>query len=334
MAAVGRPWGGATAVVLRALGLGDFLIAVPALRGLRAALGDGARIMLVAPSSLAPLVRLAGAADDVVAVEGLEPFEPGRRPDIAVNLHGRGPQSHAVLQRLGPRRLVGFGNLAAGHDGPGWRVDEHEAERWCRLIEETYGVPVDSRDLLLPKPSPCEPAGSVVIHPGAAFESRRWPADRFGQVAAWASAVGQDVVVTGARSERGLAQQVCEVAGLSPRANLAGSTDLLKLAAHVAHARLVVCGDTGVAHLATAFGTPSVVLFGPVSPDEWGPRDVGPHVAVWKGHDRGDPWADTVDPALAAIEVVDVVDAARTLLEPVETSASAVVLGEPLSRQL
>ena len=52
---------------------------------------------------------------------------------------------------------------------------------------------------------------------------------------------------------------------------LAGETDLLTLAATIAHARLLLCGDTGLAHLATAFGTPSVVLFGPTPPARWGP---------------------------------------------------------------
>ena len=45
--------------------------------------------------------------------------------------------------------------------------------------------------------------------------------------------------------------------------------DLLELTAVVAAAARVVCGDTGVAHLATALGTPSVVLFGPTSPARW-----------------------------------------------------------------
>ena len=36
------------------------------------------------------------------------------------------------------------------------------------------------------------------------------------------------------------------------------------MSAVVARARMVVCGDTGVAHLASAYGTPSVLLFGPV----------------------------------------------------------------------
>jgi ADP-heptose:LPS heptosyltransferase len=320
--------------VLRALGLGDFLIAVPALRGLRSALGASTRIVLATPAPLAPLVALSGTADAVRPVAGLETFDLPRRPDIGVNLHGRGPQSHAVLRRLRPRQMVGFANVAAGHDGPGWRPDEHEAERWCRLVEETFGLPVDSRDLRLPRPDPGGRTGCVIVHPGAAYGARRWPAERFGIVAAWAADEGFDVVVTGSASERGLAQEVCDIAGLGLQGNLAGSTDLLGLATLIAHGRLVICGDSGAAHLATAFGTPSVVMFGPVSPSEWGPRDVGPHIAIWKGHGVGDPWAERLDRALAEIQVGDVIDAARCLLEPRAASARAVTAGEPLSRQL
>jgi ADP-heptose:LPS heptosyltransferase len=82
----------------------------------------------------------------------------------------------------------------------------------------------------------------------------------------------------------------------------------------VAAARLVVCGDTGVAHLASAYRTPSVVLFGPTSPARWGPPAGGPHVVVWRGTGTGDPWGAEVDPALAAITVEDVLGVVETAL--------------------
>jgi ADP-heptose:LPS heptosyltransferase len=67
----------------------------------------------------------------------------------------------------------------------------------------------------------------------------------------------------------------------------------------VAGAALVLCGDTGIAHLATALGTPSVVLFGPVPPSLWGPPPDRPqHVALWADPDG---LLDlTVDQVLAA----------------------------------
>jgi ADP-heptose:LPS heptosyltransferase len=127
-------------------------------------------------------------------------------------------------------------------------------------------------------------------------------------VAAALSADGHRVVVTAGPSERDLAAAVgAEV--LAP--------DLPELAALVADAALVVCGDTGVGHLATAYGTPSVLLFGPVPPAEWGPRG-GPHTVLWKGGRRGDPHGTEPDPALLAVTVEDVLAAAR------ETVRSAV----------
>ena len=76
----------------------------------------------------------------------------------------------------------------------------------------------------------------------------------------------------------------------------------------------MLCGDTGVAHLATAFGTPSVVLFGPTPPAEWGPPPERPqHVVLHRGG-RGDPHADEPDPGLLAITVEDVLGMTRRRL--------------------
>jgi ADP-heptose:LPS heptosyltransferase len=220
-----------------------------------------------------------------------------------------------VLSAARPRRLVAFGSDEAGHDGPQWRADEHEVRRWCRLLEEDLGIRADPGDLLLERPeaTPAVP-GAVVVHPGAAFPSRRWPPDRFAAVARWAASRGHEVVVTGGPDEVGLAETVRREAGLPRHAVLAGRTDLTQLAAQVASASLLVSGDTGVAHLASAFRTPSVVLFGPVPPSQWGPPADGPHTVLWHGDGTGDPWADEVDPALLRTSVDEVVEAAGRLL--------------------
>jgi ADP-heptose:LPS heptosyltransferase len=111
------------------------------------------------------------------------------------------------------------------------------------------------------------------------------------------------VVVTGSADERPLAEAVAAAAGLPDGSILAGATTVSELAALVAAAARVVCTDTGVAHLATALGTPSVVLFGPTSPEEWGPpRERRRHRVLWAGR-HGDPLGDRVDPGLAALTV-------------------------------
>ena len=274
----------AVVLIYRALGLGDFLTGVPAYRALRRAFPEH-RIVLAAPGVLAPLAELTGAIDEVVDTPPL-----GRAPagaDIAVNLHGRGPQSHALLRAAHPRRLIAF-------SPDRWREDEHEVHRWCRLLEE-HGIAADPGELDLKRPRIASPApGATVIHPGAASESRRWPAERWAEVARRLD----DVVITGRAEER---------SPLIPGRPL--DTDLLTLAATIADARLVLCGDTGVAHLATAFGTPSVVLFGPTPPDRWGPPpDRDRHRVLWAGR-TGDPHGAVPDPGLLEITVEQVLAA-------------------------
>jgi ADP-heptose:LPS heptosyltransferase/uncharacterized protein YjbJ (UPF0337 family) len=309
--AVSRPARRPSLVVLRALGLGDLLASVPALRALADAYPSHRRV-LAAPAALAPIALATGAVHGVADTAPLAPLDGSLgRPDVAVNLHGRGPESHRLVLALRPARTIAFASEAAGVPGPRWRQDEHEVPRWCRLLEEE-GIPADPSRLGLelapgPLPAGAEPLATVV-HPGAASPARRWPAESFARVARAERRAGRRVVVTGTAGEAALAQRVARAAGLEPSAVLAGRTRLLELARVVAAAGRVVSGDTGVAHLATAFGVPSVVLFGPTPPSEWGPPPDRPHhVALYRGG-RGDPHGGAPDPGLLAITVEDVLE--------------------------
>lgn len=301
-------------VALRALGLGDLLTGVPALRALRRAFPRHHRV-LVTPAWLTPLVRLLGdAVDTVVDVD----FRTRVRtlpaelhaPDVAVNLHGSGPQSRAALGALDPDWLISWRDPDAAPHAPPWRDDEHERARWCRLLAES-GIPADAGDYLIDPPTdrvPAELTGVTIVHPGAAAVARRWPVERWARVARHVRLHGGDVLITGGAGEAGLGAQVAERAGIDPRWVVAGHTDVEELTALVAAAGRVVCGDTGVAHLATALATPSVVLFGPTAPARWGPPRDDRHIALWAGR-TGDPHADHADPGLLAITVDDVISA-------------------------
>jgi ADP-heptose:LPS heptosyltransferase len=256
------------------------------------------------------VAELSGAVDAVVDTGPLCPLAPELRgADVLVNLHGRGPQSSRVALAAGPARLIAFAHpdVPRTREGPRWRPGEHERARWCRLLRES-GIPADPADLRLAAPAAAPPpqaAGATLIHPGAAAPARRWPPERFAEVARAERRSGRPVVITGSASERPLAEAIAERAALGPEAVLAGRTDLAGLAAAVAAARRVVSGDTGVAHLAVAFGTPSLTLFGPVPPDEWGPPRDGRHRVLWRGR-RGDPHGAAIDPGLYAIEAPEV----------------------------
>ena len=320
------------ALVLRALGLGDLLVSVPALRALRRAY-PGHRVVLAAPAWLGPVVALTGAVDALLPVAGLgtalPPVGPVGSVEVAVNLHGRGPQSHALLDALGPRERVG--HAAPGWDGPVWVDETNERRRWVEVLRH-HGVPGDPSEVGLERPSVPSPApGAVVVHVGAAYGSRSWPAERFAAVARELAAGGRTVVLTGSAVERDRATAIGAAAGLPDHANLAGRTGLAELAALVADAALVVTVDTGAAHLATAYATPSVVLFGPATVERWGPPAEGPHVVLTDERVRvGDAFGAEPDPALLAVGPCDVLRAAEALLTAGPTvGAPLAPLGSP-----
>ena len=301
-------------LVLRALKLGDLLVAVPALHALRRAFPEH-RMVLATSGWLAPILSLVGGIDALLPADGLDdplPLGPGQ-VDVAVNLHGRGPQSHALLDRLVPRQRLGF--AAPGWDGPAWREDEHERVRWTRLVQ-AYGYAADADDVGLARPDVPSPApGAVVVHVGAFYGSRAWPVERLAAVAAALRARGERVVLSGGDADRARAVEVGRLAGLGPDWVLAGRTTLPELAALVAHAALLVTVDTGAAHLASAYGTPSVVIFGPAPVAQWGPPAAGPHRVLTEERLRlGDVFSDQPDPALLAVDVDAVLDAATALL--------------------
>jgi ADP-heptose:LPS heptosyltransferase len=288
-----------TVLVLRALGLGDFLTSLPALRALRRAFSS-AELMLAAPPALAPLVELSGAVDRLIPAEPLGRVEVDP-PDVGVNLHGRGPQSHRVLLAASPRRMIAFENaeVPASAGMPRWLPDEHEVDRWCRLLDEV-GIRTVRTQLRLTTPDITPPpaaVGATLIHPGAAAAARRWPADRWALVARAELAAGRRVAVSAGPDDLELAETVVTLAGLGPDVVVSG--DLLECAAAVAAARVVLCGDTGVAHLATALGTPSIVVFAQTSPGLWGPPAWHPHVAMWSARGLLDIEPEQV---LAAVE--------------------------------
>ncbi|MEW2578580.1 glycosyltransferase family 9 protein [Streptomyces syringium] len=316
-------------LVLRALGLGDLLTAVPALRALRRA-HPGHTLVLAAPARLAQAAAATAAVDQLLPAQAPGRAVPARLdwtgppPDLAVDLHGNGPPSHLLLHALGPRRLYAYAHPGTPHlPGPAWHEDEHERARWCRLLR-WYGTPADPADLRIPPPQGPSPApGALVIHPGADAPARRWPPGRFATVARALHRAGHRVVLTAGAGEGPLAHRIAEEAGLPATAVLGGTTDLPfpRLAALVAHARAVLVGDTGLAHLATALDTPSVVLFGPVAPRLWGPPQSPRHHVLWHPGPGdtarpGDAHGPAPDPRLLRITCQEVLTALDCLPAP------------------
>ncbi|WP_432521439.1 glycosyltransferase family 9 protein [Kineococcus sp. SYSU DK006] len=314
-----RQLGPGDLLVLRALGLGDLLTGVPALRGLRRRFPERT-LLLAAPAAIGAFLRGRGVVDEVLVTDGLAPLEAEGSGHLAVDLHGKGPESRQLLADTGPDDLLGFATTGphGPFEGPQWVRHEHEVARWCRLVA-AWDARCGPEDLRL-RPREAQggalPGAPVVVHPGAAFAARRWPVERWALVVADLVARGLEVVVTGTAAERPLGAALA-AAGAVDRC---GASDLDGLADLVAGARLVLSGDTGTAHLATAFAVPSVTLFGPTPPAWWGPAvDADLHPVLWHGDPAaqdyvGDPHGGQVDPTLARITVEEVLDAAHAQL--------------------
>ena len=297
--------------LVRALKLGDMLCGVPALRALRAAVPD-AEIVLVGLvwarafaerfdrylDGFLELPGYPGLAEAPVRVTEIPRFlaeAHAMRFDLAIQLHGSGVVTNPLTVLLGARRNAGFcvpGHWCPDEDGfVPYPDDEPEIRRNLRLMA-FLGAPPRGEELEFPltdddvdelhaleEASDLEPGTYVCVHPGASVAERRWPPERFAEVADGLARSGFRVVVTGTAAEADVAARVA--AGMRTGARvLAGRTSLGALGALLAGARLLVSNDTGVAHLATALRVPSVVLFSPAQVLRWAPLDRTLHRVV------------------------------------------------------
>jgi ADP-heptose:LPS heptosyltransferase len=297
--------------VFRALQLGDLLVAVPALRALRAAAPRAAITLIGLPWARSFAERYRAYVDDFIefpGFPGLPETEPklaalpgffaaaqAQRFDLALQLHGSGLLTNPLTAAIGAARNAGYMSVGGWRPDPAlfieWRDDEHEVLRYLRLLE-ALGVPrrgeqlefplsaKDRAELAAAVPELPGPGRYVCIHPGARLPSRRWPAQRFAAVADALAAQGLPVVLTGAGEEAGLAAEVA-AAMRAPAINAVGRSSLGALAAMIAGARLLVCNDTGASHVAAAVGTPSVVISSGADAQRWAPLDRAKHRVLW-----------------------------------------------------
>ena len=294
-------------LIVRLGALGDIIHAIPAAAALRAAFPD-ARVDWLVERKHREIVDLVTVIDNVVVLErpslaGWVDISRRLRPvgyDAAIDLQGL--LKSAVLARAsGARRVLGFSvwhlreksarpfysttddGFAAGgaRDGSG---TAHVISKNLRLLraldvhDERITFPLATRHsdavvrvreaIRRGAPGPDRPF--ALINPGAAWPNKRWAAERFGEIATFLRDVrGLPSFVLWGPGEEPLAQAVVEASsGAASVAPRTGLVDLLELARAAA---LMVSGDTGPLHIATAAGTPSVAIFGPTDPVRNGP---------------------------------------------------------------
>jgi heptosyltransferase-3 len=252
--------------------LGDFLLALPALRALRAR-HAGARLVLVVGEALRPLARLADVADAVESLDAADAAWLFGATRLPAWLAARPACVHAWL---GTRDADLRARLAAVADevrllaverGDGVR---HAALAYADALGVALAADVAAAAAVVaPPPSnaaealcAAAPGRLLVVHRGAGGPAKRWPTDGFRAVVAWWRSRGGAVVDLQGPAD----------AGLDPLddVRVARGWPLPDVAALVA--RATWCGhDTGPTHLASAVGARGVALFGPTSPARWAP---------------------------------------------------------------
>lgn len=301
--------------VFRPLHLGDLLCSVPAFRALRRAAPHAEIVLIGLPWAQSFVARYPAYIDRLMefpgypgfvereaTAEALEGFVAQARAqafDLAIQLHGTGYDINDIVLRLGAARVAGFHPPEESAPTPyfiPWPDDVHEIHRYTKLTQhlgaadagDALEFPLTDRDraeaTAFAEAHGLLPRGYLCLHVGSKLRSRRWPLERFAQVAEALSGDGWRIVLTGTTGEAPLAAHLRGLLSRQADARMVdalGKTSLGGLAALVASARLAISNDTGLVHVATAVGAPTVIVSSGGDVARWAPLDAARHRVLW-----------------------------------------------------
>lgn len=294
-------------LVVRLRSIGDTVLSTPSLFALRRFLPD-ARIDVLLEDWVAPLLDGFEFVDNVITVSRVgtkERLKLARRLrsakyDVAYNLHG-GTTATLLIKASGARHRVGFAHyrykFLYNHLAPSsselWHQERtHSAEQQLALLGWT-GVPVTDRpksrlnvtkeakatlDKKLKASGVDIQQPFALIHPSTAFETKQWATSNFARVVEELKNKQITSIAIAAPNE----SKVLEDLKRESKASLQTFTNftLPEITALASRAHLFVGNDSGIAHMAAAVRTPSVVIFGSSNITHWGPWTDAPNEVV------------------------------------------------------
>ncbi|RMG44195.1 MAG: glycosyltransferase family 9 protein [Acidobacteria bacterium] len=276
-------------LVIRPGGIGDAVLFIPMLRALRRRWPQ-ARLELLVEARNAGVVAGTDLADEVLRYD--RPLAGLRRVlsrsyDLVIDTEQYHRLSAVVACLTGAPRRIGFAtNIRRRLLTTGVPYDQelYEVYSFLELAERATGEPApfdpDSPFLVPDAASarfaeerlrPLADLPRVAIHPGASIPERRWPPERYGEVARMLAERGIGIVILGGPKDGPAAAVIARAVSDRPHINLSGQCTLPQAAAVVARVAVYLSADSGVLHLAYAVGTPTVHLFGPGVSSKWGP---------------------------------------------------------------
>jgi len=248
-----------------------------------------------------------------------------QRYDICIDLQGAF-RSAWIATWARAKRLI-------GEDAPReriarWFFTERVKTRGVHMIEQAIEVMNAAAGDELPARLPLLPSGPdaerradqlavpfVFLNPGAGWGAKRWPVDRYAEVAKRLRNAGFRVLVNAGPGEESLADQI---ARLSDGAADPVQSSITELIAITRRAALVIGGDTGPVHLASALDRPVVGIFGPTDPARNGPFGGSFRVLRHPESRRDHSRHDAPETGLLTITPGDVTTTAMELLKGVQ----------------
>ncbi len=325
-------------LICRLSAVGDCVHTLPLANLIKARWPNSFVAWVVEPGP-APLVQQHAAVDTTVVVPKGFLKSPALLMQIARNLRALkadialDPQSltkSATLAWLsGAKTRIGF-MKPQGRELSPWLnshlvapQEPHVVRRYLEVLRP-LGVHASERDIVFHLPTgnlsqlsarfeqQLAEREFAIINPGAGWDSKVWPCERYGEVAAHLSVAS--LVVWAGEKEKAWAEAI--VAASKGRATLAPPTSLLQLAALLRRARLFLGSDTGPLHMAAALGTPCVAMYGPTRPEVCGPYGPGHCVLQTRVDSLGSQrkQAGVISAAMLEITVPQVLSACEALL--------------------
>lgn len=296
-------------LVVRLRSIGDTVLATPSLIALKRFLPE-AQVDVLLEDWVAPVLQGFKAVDNVVAVgknkkSRLSTAIKVRRHkyDVVFNLHG-GTTATFFVVASGAKHRVGYKNyrysflynhlLSSPSDF--WQQEKtHSAEQQLALLG-FVGVSVEDKpkgflavteiarssiELKLRKSQIQNPKSQIaLLHPATAFETKQWAAENFARVAGFLHEKGLQPVAVAAKHERGVLQKLRQISAV-PILTFDDLT-LPEITALASKAKIFVGNDSGIAHIAAAVETPTVVVFGSSNIHHWRPWTNAPNEIVYE----------------------------------------------------
>ena len=278
-------------LIIKPSSIGDVLHTFPAVALIRKAFGSDLRISWVVNESLRGVVELCPGVDRIVPfprakmwnISCLRAFLKELRSeeyDVALDFQGL-LKSGLIAHFSGARLKAGF---AHSREGSPFFYDRkikiedlhtHAVEKNLQLAREALDIEGQcfAGEFPLAMPNVSRKGDVIAVCFSSRWESKNWPLPFFAEVLRRVAAERKDVHIklVGSPQDKSLGDQLVQLAGLPNVENLAGKTSFSELAALLAGADVLFTVDSGPMHLAAAYGTPCVALFGATDPVLTGP---------------------------------------------------------------